>query len=148
MNSLEGLSNNCPYTEKIGAFCSPVSRWSWSILFACEDYKFMSLAAVSIGCIANIENLSSGYKCSLRPNSWSKLIYNPCVCKSPSGHNLVVTSSRSISIEVGILHPFFQKISCSRRIFSYISGRRDMVRCNWVSKATENICSLNIFYFG
>ena len=136
MNSFERLSNNCFYSQKIRAFSSPVSGWSWTVLLTCKNDQLMSFLSISKSSITDVENFPSRNISGLRSNLRRQFVDDSCVGKSSSGHNLIVASSCTVSVEIRLLNSFSQKISSSWGIFSNVSSRWNVVSCNWISETT------------
>lgn len=107
----------------------------------------MSFFDVSKGCITDVKYLTRRNISCLRTKIRGKFIDYSCVSKGSSSHDLVISSSSSISIKISLFDSSLDKISSCRWILGYLPGRRNMVSCNRIAKTAEYISLLNIMYF-
>lgn len=133
MNSLKWLSNNSLNSLKIWSFSSPISWRSWSIFLSSQNNHLSIILKISLGTIKYWKSFSSRNMNSLRSNLRYHLINYSSVSKGSSSHNLVISSSSTISIEIFLFNSSLLQISGSRRIFSYSSCRTNMISSNEVS---------------
>ena len=105
----------------------------------------MSFFHIPESSITDVQYLSSWDIGGLRSNFRGKFIDDSSIGKSSSSHNLIVSSTSSISIEVNLLNSFGKKISSSWWILSDTTGRGNVVSCYGISKAAENIGVRDVF---
>ena len=135
MDSFETFSYDCLHSQQIGSFGCPVSARSWSILFASKNDSLNLAIDVPLRCIKNIQSLSSWDVDSLRTNcTLHHLIDNSNICKGSSGHDEVIASPCTISIEISFFDPSLLQKSGSRRWDWDVARRWDMVSCDRISK--------------
>ena len=133
MNSFKTLGNDDIYSLKIWSFCSPISWTSWSIFLSGQNNLLMSCVSI-LSCSIKYGHFIAGREMyGIRSRFFNQFVNKSCVSKSSSGHDFVIPSSRTVSIEIFGLHPFwYQKPRC-RWIFCYVSSRWYVISCNRIT---------------
>lgn len=143
MNSLEALSDHSSYTLKIRSLSSPISTRTRSILFSTKNNKCFILFLIFFCCIKNIHNLICWNIYCLRSYfSFHHFVNYSYVCKCSTSHNQIISSSRSISIKIFLLHSSLLQEPCCRRVYRNISCRWNMISSNRITKNSQYVCIL------
>lgn len=149
MNSFETFSYNSLYSLEVGSFGCPISAWAWSILFSSKNDSLNVAFDVPLGCIEDIESLTSGDMNSLRTHcSFHHLVDYSNISKRSSCHDQVIASPRTICIEISLFDsPLLQKSSCWRWHW-YIACRWDVICGDGISEDCQNVGTVDRFDFG
>ena len=135
MDSFETLSDDCLNTQQIWTLSGPVSARTSAVLLTSEDDSLVAFLFVLLSCIEDIMSLPRGNMDGMRSHfAFHHLVSDPDISESASGHNQIVASTRSISVEIFLFNaPFLEEAGSWRRSRDVASWRY-MVRGYGVTK--------------
>ena len=108
----------------------------------------MSFLGVPEGSVTDVEDLAGGDVGGLGANLGCKLVDDSGIGESASRHDLIVSSARTVGVEVWLLHVLGEKVASSGRIFGDVSGGRDVVGGDGVSEAAEDVGCVDVVGLG
>lgn len=113
MDSLEGLSDDCLDAEQIRSLGCPISGRARAVLLAGENDERMSFLGVPEGSVTDVQHFSSGNVSGLRTDLGCQLVDDSGVGEGSAGHDFVVSSAGSVSVEVSLLDVSSQEVASS-----------------------------------
>jgi hypothetical protein len=127
VDALVGLSDNDLNTLEVGALSSPIARGTRSVLFTSEDNGVNTSRLVLISSVKD-SHLFSGRDVDGSGTSLGHhLVDETHVSESTSSHNLIVTSARSVRVEVFIGDSALSKEASSRGVLGDLTSGRDVI---------------------
>lgn len=146
VDSLVGLSNGNLDSLEVGSLGSPISGRSRSVLFSGEDDELLSSFLVLHGGVEDSESLLT-IEGSLGAFSGGELVDESDIGESTSGHDFVISSSSTVSVEILGLNTSLLEVSCSRRVLGDLTSRRDVIGGNRISNIEKSLSINNILNF-
>ena len=139
VDALVGLSDNDLNTLEVGAFSSPIARGTRSVLFTSEDDGVNTSRLVLISSVKD-SHLFSGRDVDGSGTSLGHhLVDETHVSESTSSHNLIVTSARSVRVEVFIGDSALSKEASSRGVLGDFTSGRDVIGGDGVTHVQEAV---------
>lgn len=137
MNTLIGLSNNNLDALKVGSLGSPITGRSGTVLLASDDNELLAFLHVSLSGIEDGESLTGRNVESERTVSVNHLVDQTDVGEGTSGHNVIVTSARSVRVEVLGFNTILSEPSSGHRGLGDVTGGGDVISGHGISEEQQ-----------
>lgn len=148
VDALKALGDDHLHALEVGALGSPISRRSRSILSTGKDDELVSFVPVPGSGIGNIHDLSSGNIGCLWPDLGCQLVDDSGVGKGTPLHDLIVSSPRTVCVEVLLLDALRFEVSGGGGVLSDVSGRTDVIGRDRVAEVGEHLGLLDVLDLG
>ena len=122
VDPLETLGDHCLDSKEVGAFCGPVSGGARTVLFSSEHDGGLAIDEVLVRCVEDGFFFTTGHVDGGWSDFFDHLVDDPHVGKGSSCHDLVVSSSRAIGVEVQGLYAVLCEVPGGRRLARYFTG--------------------------
>ena len=109
-----------------------------------KDNSLLAILHVSLSSIPDCKLLSRGDMNSLRADLIIKLVNKSGVSEGTSCHDLEVSSSCAIGVEVFGLNTVGLEIACSWRVVRNLTSGRDVIGGNGVTEVQDAVSALNV----
>ena len=134
MYSFKGFRYDCSYSLQENSFSCPVSGRPTAILLSSQYYTRLSIHLVLSGNIIDTSDLVGWNVQSIRTGFVCHFVDKSDIGESSPDHDLVVSSSRSVRVEIDWFDSSLLQILRGRRLKSDFPSRRNVVRCDGVSQ--------------
>lgn len=127
MDTLIALSNNTLNALEVWTLGGPISRRPRTVLLTSENNGVLSFLHVSLSGVPDGELLLRRDMNGLRAHLVVKLVDQACVSEGTSGHDLKVTSSRTVGVKVLDFDTALSQISRCGGAACDLARRRDVI---------------------
>jgi len=139
VDTLVALSDDDLDSLEVGALSSPVSGGAGSVLFTGEDNSVSSSFHVLLGSVEDGHLFSGRDVLGSRSSLVNHLVDQTHVSEGSTSHNLVVSSARSVGVEILVGDSTLGKESSSRGVLSNLSSGGDVIGGDGVSHVQEAV---------
>lgn len=139
VDTLVALSDDDLDSLEVGALGSPIARGSRSVLFTSEDDSVNTITLVLVSSVKDGHLFSGRDVHGGRTSLLNHLVDQTHVGESTTSHDLIVTSARSVRVEIFIGDSTLSKEAGSRGVLSDLSSRGDVIGSDGVSHVQKAV---------
>jgi len=144
VDTFVALSNDNLNTLEVGSLGSPIARRSRSVFLSGEDDGVNSSSLVFGSSVEDSHFFSGGNMHGSRSSLLNHLVDKTDVSEGTSSHDLIVTSARSVGVEVLIGDSTLSEEASSRGVLGNLSGGGDVISSNGITHVQKAVSVVDI----
>jgi len=144
VDTFVALSNDNLNTLEVGSLGSPIARRSRSVFLSGEDDGVNSSSLVFGSSVEDSHFFSGGNMHGSRSSLLNHLVDKTDVSEGTSSHDLIVTSARSVGVEVLIGDSTLSEEASSRGVLGNLSSGGDVISSNGITHVQKAVSVVDI----
>lgn len=128
VDALIRLSNHRLDTLQVGSLGGPIARRTRTVLVSCQDNGWLASVLILLSSVKYGHFFARGHMDRGWANLRHHLVDKTHISEGTSCHNLIISSSRSVRVEVVVSNAALLQVASRGRVLGNLSSGRDVIR--------------------